>query len=517
MDRSKLLVKYGFVKPSARKKYEKDEKTGMFEPIEGEEFSSKDANEEVTEILPKTHSNTGFPDPVKSYRLSYEISDLSLEEPYFWVLDTLKGGFKNIDKVEDTFAAAENSAFFGVSQQRLGAQQDRISTFLANIGRMIKELFQMTRELRIIDERLGYYNSAAEQLEVDNLNKRERRSEITLKGIFVDLVQGGGKSPASVYGMAQQLEFITLPDLFFDAPPFKNGAELEKYVDDLEKDFNRNVLRVLKRHLNQFFEWKKRTSKELENKRRFQLAYLLQHYEIIQMYVAWIKPYLRNTEKLHLKDKNMKSADLVAAFEGSMLDIELLAHTPFSKKIGGVNVNECILCTFNYRTRVEMKVHQEGYNRGPVHVGRMEFNLRVYKWTDEEIKNYKAMKKKEIFYLMGDISETLQKAMAGLGKELEIYLEEAKKNVGAEYNKELLGEEYPKDSKKNKKGFVEDFFGEFYTGKGKKKKQKDKKKPKDPDWAIIEKWRTTSKVGAGTALAWVVFNNFKKAHRMIAW
>ena len=517
MDRSELLVKYGFVKPSARKKYQKNEALGEFEAIEGEKFDTKDANEEVTEILPKMHSNTGFPTPVKSYKLSYEISDLSLEEPYFWVLDTLKGGFKHVDKVEDTFAAAENSAFFGISQQRLGGQQDRISTFLANIGRMIKELFQMVRELRIIDERLGYYNSAAEQVDVEDINKRERRSEITLKGLFVDLVQGGGKSPASVYGMAQQLEFITLPDLFFDAPPFKNGAELETYVDDLEKDFNRNVLRVLKRHLNQFFEWKKRTFKEHKDRRRFQLAYLLQHYEIIQMYVAWIKPYLRNTEKLHLKETNMKSADLVAAFEGSMLDIEILAHSPMGKK-GNVPVNECVLCTFNYRTRVEMKVHQEGYNRGPVHVGRMEFNLRVYKWTDEEIKNYKALKKKEIFFLMGDISETIQKAMTGLGKELEIYLEEAKKNVGAEYNKELLGEEEDSEkSKKNKKGFVEDFFGEFYTGKGKKNKKSSKKKPKEPDWAAIEKWRSTSKIGAGTALAWVVFNNFKKAHRMIAW
>ncbi|NQV91047.1 hypothetical protein HQ489_01090 [Candidatus Woesearchaeota archaeon] len=515
MDRSELLVKYGFVKPDARKKYELDSKTGMFKSVEGEEFSSKDAHEEVTEILPKSHYPTGFPVPVKSYRLSYEISDLSLEGPYFWVLDTLKDGFKNVDKVEDTFAAAENSAFFGVSQQRLGAQQDRISTFLANIGRMIKELFQMVRELRIIDERLGYYKSAEEQLDVKDLNKRERRSEITLKGLFVDLVQGGGKSPASVYGMAQQLEFITLPNLFFDAPPFKEGAELEKYVNDLEKDFNRNVLRVLKRHLNQFYEWKKRTHKEHEDRRRFQLAYLLQHYEIIQMYVAWIKPHLKNTEKLQLKDKNMRSADLVASFEGSMLDIELLAHTPTGEK-GNAKVNECLLCTFNYRTRVEMKVHQEGYNRGPVHVGRMELNLRVYKWTDQEIKNYKAMKKKEIFYLMGDISETLQKAMTGLGKELEIYLEEAKKNVGAEYDKELLGEvDGKKEFKKKNKGFVEGFFGEFYTGGAKKKDPK--KKPKDPDWGAIEKWRTGSKVGTGTALAWVVFNNFKKAHRMIAW
>jgi len=96
-----------------------------------------------------------------------EVSDLSIEEPYFWILDELKQNFQIIEKLEDSFAAAENSAFFGVTQQRLGAQQDKVSQFLATTGKMIKELFQMVRELRIIDERLQYYDEASKQLEKD--------------------------------------------------------------------------------------------------------------------------------------------------------------------------------------------------------------------------------------------------------------------------------------------------------------------------------------------------------------
>ena len=83
--------------------------------------------EEHTEVLRELYSNTGFPAPKKAYKLSLEMYDLSLEEPYFWVLEEFRQNFKIIEKLEDSFAAAENSAFFGVTQMRLGGQQDKIS------------------------------------------------------------------------------------------------------------------------------------------------------------------------------------------------------------------------------------------------------------------------------------------------------------------------------------------------------------------------------------------------------
>ncbi|HIJ10993.1 TPA: hypothetical protein HA278_02955, partial [Candidatus Woesearchaeota archaeon] len=286
--------------------------------------------EEVREILSTTttggeHDKTGFPKAVKTHRMSLEAYDMSLEEPYFWILDQMREGFPIIDKVEDAFAASENSAFFGVTQQKLGAQQDKISQFLATTGKMVKELFQMIREMRIIDERLGYYKDSDAQ-KSKPVYERGRSAEITLKGLFVDLVQGGGKSAASVYGMARELEFLTLPDLFFDAPPFKNVQELEAHVKNLKKDFNENVLRVLMRHLRQFMQWKNSTFNEHKNRKRFMLNYLEQHFQIVNMYLTWVKPYLRHVQKLTLKSSNMGSPDLISAFEGSMLDVEILCR-----------------------------------------------------------------------------------------------------------------------------------------------------------------------------------------------
>ena len=102
---------------------------------------------DVMEVAEETRGiklKTGFPCPARRYRIHYEGYNVSIEEPYFWVLHYLRyfAGFPYIDKISDVFAAAENSAFFGASQQRLGLQQDKVSQFMATRGKMIREIFQ---------------------------------------------------------------------------------------------------------------------------------------------------------------------------------------------------------------------------------------------------------------------------------------------------------------------------------------------------------------------------------------
>jgi len=473
--------------------------------------------EEEAEIISGDYQKTGFPKSLRNCRLSWEVYDLSLEEPYFWLLDYFKDGFPIIEKIEDSFAAAENSAFFGVTQQRLGAQQDRVSQFLATMGKMVKELFQMVRELRIIDERLGYYDAIEAEL-VKPIEQRSKTAEITMKGLFVDLVQGGGKSAASVYGMARELEFITLPDLFFDAPPFKNVQELDHFLESLKENFNKNVRRVLQRHLGQYTEWKKRTHQEHQNRKKFQLAYLGQHFDIIKMYLTWIKPYLRHARSLSMKEKSLTSPELISAFEGSLLDVEILARRRKSlgkfpvEENGKIvekekGVNSCVLVTFNYRTRAELKVQQESYQRGPVHIGKMVVTFRAYAWTDQQLENYKALKQKELFELLGDVSSSVQQAMEALGDQLFRYLEEAKGKKTEE----------KKSNKKpeSKKTFMEKFLGDFYTPKRAKGPNISAKQLK----LLQDKEKDELKGMAGGAVfhAFNAHHLFKKAHRMAAW
>ncbi len=493
-DRSQLLVQHGFIKNQG--KYFLNKNTKLYEPY-GKEIDGQDANEEILEIFPGNYKPTGFPKSAKTQRILWENYDMSIEEPYYWILDVLRDNGFQVHKLEDSFAAAENSAVFGHTQQRLGAQQDRVSQLLATSGKMIKELFQMLRELRILDERLAYYNEAEEHTKKP-LEKRGRASEITLKGIFVDLVQGGGKSPGSVYGMSSSLEYITLPDLFFDAPPFATAEELEEHIKKLGSDFNQNVLRVLIRHLRQYMEWKKATYKEHQNRKDFLLKYLAQHFEIIKMYLQWLKPYLRNSGKLSFKDKNMDSPDLISAFEGSMTDIEILG----TKGKGACSV---VLATFNYKTRAELKTQAEGYNRGPVHIGRVDISLRAYGWTEDQVEQYKRLKDRETMLYLGAVAGPVLNSMDEIQPLLDKYLNEAK-GIKETEKKE-------KPTAPNKKSLAQKMFGDFIG---------PKKKP-TPSAKFLraeeEKQKAALKGAAFGAIItiWNSHHNFKKSHRMTAW
>src|SRR3989338_8187183 len=308
-------------------------------------------------------------------RVFYESFQKSIEACYFWSLNHWRYDqhMPIIEKITDTFAAAEHSSFFCVQQQRLGLQQDKISQYLATIGKMVKELFQIVREIRILRERLDLYEKSYHN---------DYAAEISLKGYWIDLVEGGAKNPASVYGMARELGFTTLPDLFFSAPPMPSSS-VQSYIESLK--FNRKVREVLARKLKTFIIWKEHTYRELKSRRLFTLKYMRQHYDIIKMYMTWVKPYLKNIRRLSMDENKMASPHLISSFEGAMIEIEFLALKPFA---GGMCYSVMDV-HFDYRTRPEMKFVQEGYQRGPIHVGRVMVTFRSYAWTKMQLEQYK--------------------------------------------------------------------------------------------------------------------------------
>ncbi len=469
-------------------------------------FIAKDntANNEVSEEFRGTKVKTGYPKPARRYRLHYEGYNVSIEEPYFWILHNLRylNGFPRIDKITDVFAAAENSAFFGASQQRIGLQQDKVSQFLATIGKMVRELFQLVREMRVLDERLSYYSDSF------TMSPSAESAEITLKGIWVDLVEQGAKNPASVYGMAREVQFTTLPDLFFSTHP-KKQEDVDIVVEKERGQFNRKVREVLKRKLRAFLAWKEHTYEELKNRRKFTLKYLRQHFEIIRMYMSWVKPYLKNIQRLQLDQQKTDTADLVVAFESSMIEVEILAVKP-SKQSGPIN--ECILLHYLFRTRPEMNYSQE-YQRGPLHLGRVEIDFRAYAWTDKEIESYKKMREQEDFQLLGVIDGSVRAALEALGDELMRYLKEA----GEEFEEKA---EIPKAPPKRAGPFLSVFegFAELFTS-FKASKKVNVKAPKKPTQTDIMKKLLSKKNAEISAkrTMWTLYHYFKKQHDMLNW
>ncbi len=123
----KLLVKYGFVKDKYKDDYNDNRyKIDKFlEEIKDKLKEYADNEEEETQIFPKeAYHKTGYPAPIYRHRLIFESTNQFVEGHYFWILDQLKHDwfFTDFLKITDIFAASEQSAFFGVSEQRLGLQ-----------------------------------------------------------------------------------------------------------------------------------------------------------------------------------------------------------------------------------------------------------------------------------------------------------------------------------------------------------------------------------------------------------
>ncbi|NIA10868.1 MAG: hypothetical protein GWP10_14360 [Nitrospiraceae bacterium] len=466
--------------------------------------------EEFDEIEAHVFDRTGFPAPAEKFRFVWATPNVAIEDVYYWILDHLKQtwGVHRFDKIIDLQAASENSALFGMIQQRLSLQQEKVSQFMAVIGKMIKELFQLVREIRILDERLHLYEI------VNHKSKGYVSADISLKGVWVDLVEGGSKNPSSIYGMATQVGFRLLPDVFF-ATFVDKPENVDKVVESL--DFNRKLKEVLRRKLMSYLIWKEHTYQELKSRRLFTIKYLRQHYTAIKMYMEWIKPYLRNIKRLQLSNKLMDNAEVVSSFDASVMEVEFLG---IKEGVGGKKGDyyPCVLATFEYSTKPALNFHAEGYQRGPIHIGLVEVNLRAYAWTEEDIKNYKKYRDEEAFEVLTEIDSSLKSAMDALGDELNKYISEHEESVGINKKKEEKEEavNYSDPFTSVFKGFGELFSALVITSPIQSKEKKEELTRDE-----LAKMEADRKSAAGTAstIIWNTYKNFKKSHKpdFMAW
>ena len=377
------------------------------------------------------------------FRLVIDSFQSGVEANYYWLLRfmenkedfglRLSGDRGKVLKLKDIFAAGESSSLWGSVEQRKAIQQEKVSSYLATIGKMIKDLFQIVRELRVIDERLEYYNG---------YNNGDNGASIALKSVWVDLVEGGAKNPGSVTGLASQVGFIILPDLFYRIHP-KEEKDVDKLIKMYEKDgLNKKVLEVLSRKLSQFIIWKSKTEKEIRDRRKFVLAYLRQHYNSIRMYISWIKPYLKNIRQLQM-GSSYEKPHIVSSFETSAVELELLGiRNKYSEKteIYSFEVEKnfkkyfpCVLVKIRFIALPEMPFQKE-YQRGPMHMGRTEINIFGCVATEKDIEDYKKEVDKEDFELISSLDDSLN----ALKDTLFEYLKQAQENYIPEIKDEVI-------------------------------------------------------------------------------
>jgi hypothetical protein len=509
---SKRLIKADFTKDTFKKDYpnwsslDETQKNEELDKLSEDKIVGYAEHDEV-EVAKDQMMLVDYPKPINKYQLIYESPHSSIEPYYYFCLNNLQHtlGFPIIDKITDIFTAAEHSSFYGAAAQRLGLAQDKVSQYMAAIGQFIrKDLFMLIRDLRWLSERIKIHEDARKYTKEGKLENES--AEITLKGIWTDMVDGvvqNNRVAANVFQMAQQLQFTSLPDFFFSTHPQKK-EQTDKIVEKI--DTTRNVKSVLKRKLYDFMIWKEANYEELKVRKNFELKYLEQHYGIVNMYMQWVKPYMKHIAKLRGDIGRTDAPELISAFEGSMVEIEILAQ---KLEPGNEKVYTCILETYEYRTRPALSYTQEaGFHRGPIHMGELKLTLRAYAWTREQIEKYKQMKQKEDFEMFEQINSTVKATMDAIREDLDKFLQEAKN---------VKKEEVTKKSAKGPSIFepftaIGKGFGEIagaFIPTAKKTIPKAVK-------AKIEKEKSGAKKGARKQL-WLEYKIFKKAHGLLTW
>lgn len=529
VDSSKRLVQNGFFNDDFKKDYPdwkkmtSEQKKALVDKLEKDGKIEGYADHDMLEIQRDQMMTMDYPNPLNKYYLIYEVPHESIEPIYYWCLGHLTNdwGYPVVHKISDIFTAAEHSSFYGASAQRLGLAQDKVAQYLATIGKMVKDMFQLVRELRWIDERMKYYKDA---------DAGNEGAEIALKGLWTDMVDGvvgGQRSSSNLFVMAQQLQFSALPDMFFSIHVTKKAVAkikgkpeskvedqevrdmIDKLVEKQASGFNKELKNLLKRKLYQYHVWRAETKGEIDQRRRFTLDYLRQHVDVIKMYTQWVKPYLKHIRKLTADSSRMDKAELISAFEGSLIEIEILGQQiPQDNK----DYYSCILLTFQYRTRPQMQFSQEGgYHRGPLHQGETKIFWRCYSWTQDQIKSFIKMKDDEDWNLLSTIDSTVKAAMDALGDDLANYLEEAKLQHAVEKKEVKAPPKRP--------GMLEPFqeIGKGFATTITAFLPQAKKGGSTAAKKLKEKEEKEKAGGMAKVHLWQNYKNFKKAHRLLTW
>jgi len=342
--------------------------------------------------------------------IHYENFNESIEKFYYTLINILENslGYENIDKIDESFTASVNSAQWGLMEQRKSIQQDKLSGYLATIGKLIKDMILIYKEIKIMDERIAFYEKTGFKFENskfiidENYDlKLAEPAEKQLKDLWISLVEGGGQNATSVYGLAQTVGFVTLPDLFFKLNS-KNEKEINNDVDKLE--VNTQLKGVLKRKLQQYILWKERTYVELKTRREFDKNYLRQHFNVIKLYYSWTKPYIDNLKKLNQSSRESKldlsnpskAYQLLETSESLISDVKIrcIKKSNYTGNDGSIRryqiFHPVIDVNIHYRTRPVLAYEGQDRNRGAIQLGRieLEFTHSNKSYKDLELEEF---------------------------------------------------------------------------------------------------------------------------------
>lgn len=401
---------------------------------------------------------------IKEYPITWMKFSQSIEHLYYIVLQLMQDDFgMKVEKTLDTFTGSEISGVTGQLGNKQGIMQDRISNLIKSIAVLSREMFPILRNIRLLDERLKFYKDYYE------MNDEWQTADLQLKNIWNTFVLGGAQSPSSVYGMAQQLQFTTLPTLFFNiAKPA--GQSVNEFMETFgykskNPQYSRFLLNALAEKTSAFYNWLDNSFKELITRRKFLIQDLRRHYNVLKLNINWLIPYLKIERRSQNRTEKLDRADILSFVDQMLLEMEVVGKVASpDKKKTDPNVrakNYYMVAHFEFRTRPQFQ--QQGA-QGPsvTHLGRTEVQFKLYEWTAEQFEAYKLLNDIKNMEIVGDIVDSLYDIFDNYRVELEAYLGSKGEDL------DIPGDPY----------LTED---EILEKQGIKSKSKDKKEEKKQD------------------------------------
>jgi plasmid maintenance system antidote protein VapI len=445
--------------------------------------------------------------PAQEHKLIYQSTSETLEPVYFWTLDLMNSLFSGgkVEKLIDNFTSSPGSGHFSELMGKATKMQEEAMKILANVNTVIKSITNIIYDLKEFEIRLEHYKAVA--------SKNKEKAEaglLALKQVWmdqVDIKRGRG----SINMLVQDLNFVTLRDAFMAA----------KSVKDAEKmDLNDRIKRILKPRLVEFFDWKKRSWRELQKRYEIERTYLKSQVNALKLYSRWAKPYLKAAlqleQKLEQKEAEREPA-LVKAFNTILLELTLLGKSQvdfekaiIDKKLPGTFKNyakkirpyhSCVLVDFYFRG-IPQKMGQH-YVFG----GRAEVTFRAYALNENELKMLEQkLDESDLADALKLVSGTTEESLEQLQEDISYFLKEEA--------------EREKEDAEEKEGEDVNPFSALIGLTEKKGKEKVKQEEKEEKVAKVKKDNYVEamvrKVAEDNAkeLCFNLFDVYKKAHGM---
>ena len=411
--------------------------------------------------------------PIKKYPVTWIKFSQSIEHIYYIMLGIYRDdfGIKDIKKTLDTYTGSEISQVGNQLGQKQGIFQDRITNLLTGIGRMSREMFPILRNIRVIEERLAFYDSYFK------LDENWETADLNLKNIWNSFVLGGVQSPQSIFGMAQQIQFTTLPTLFMNnhKPPHMSVKKFLESFGFKKKNPQYSVLllNALAEKVSAYYNWLDNSYHELMQRKKFLIQDLRRHYNVLKLNIDWLLPYLKVERRLGSKTQRLSDPEILSFIDQMLMEMEIVARIdrPDDKKIHDKKEYKGFYFVSHFDFRTRPQATQGGQ---VTHVGRTELIFNLYEWTDEQYEAYLLLNDVKNFELVGGFVDQLNDIFNNYKEELELVLASKGEDIdipGTDYIKEdklveqaglKNDDEDKKDEKKD--SIIEPFIGVFKGG-----------------------------------------------------